>query len=144
MSEELVEIEGVPAQVQGGGAGASAESLAAVEAYAGHKLPESYLRLLRWKDGFQALVSTDFDSDRGGYLILYSAGEVVETNEGYNIKEYEPGRLLVGTDGGLEAYLIELDGTRWFEVPWLDLGDPRYTNEFPGLRALLEDLASRD
>jgi hypothetical protein len=144
MSEELVEIEGVPAQVQGAGGGASAESLAALEAYAGQKLPESYLRLLQWKDGFQALLSTDFDSDRGGYLILYSAGEVAERNRAYDIKEYERDRLLVGTNGGGEAYLIEHGGPRWFEVPWLDLGDPRYTNEFPDLKALLEDLASRD
>jgi hypothetical protein len=149
MSQDMTEIEGVPAEIEGSAGGATAEALAALEKWVGRKLPDVYTNLLRRKNGFQAYVSTDFSKEIGGYFILDSAEEVPVLNEGNNVPDLEPGRLMVGSDGGNEVYLIELvesadQEPQWFEVPRIDLGRPSFCHHYANLETLLKDLAARD
>jgi hypothetical protein len=69
---------------------------------AGVTLPEDYLQLLRFTDGFEGFVGS-------GYLVIWSAEEAIPNNIGYGIPEFAPGFFAIGSNGGGVAYAI--DGT---------------------------------
>ena len=63
------------------------------------------------------------------YLQLWKAEELKECNDGYEVQRFAPALLLIGSDGGGEAYGFDVRGNPWkvVQVPFTDLGDPRYT-----------------
>jgi hypothetical protein len=41
------------------------------------------------------------------YAMLWSAVEIVELNESYQVRAYAPGLMLIGSNGGGEAYALD-------------------------------------
>jgi hypothetical protein len=59
------------------------------------------------------------------YIQLWSIEEIFQMNDGYNAKEFYPGMLLIGTDGGGEAYVIDLRSdskSRYGMIPFITSG----------------------
>jgi hypothetical protein len=78
---------------------ASDESLEALADYVGQPLPAQYLELLKASNGLGS----------GDFVRLYAAEEVPESNDTYEAKEYAPGYLAIGDDGGGKAIMLKLD-----------------------------------
>jgi cell wall assembly regulator SMI1 len=55
------------------------------------------------------------------WVRMWPVHELKETNEGYGAREWYPGLLLIGTDGGGEAYVFDLRTSPWrvLEVPFI-------------------------
>jgi hypothetical protein len=59
------------------------------------------------------------------YIQLWSIDEIFQSNDGYKAKELFPGLLLIGTNGGLEAYVIDLRSeskARYGMIPFITSG----------------------
>ncbi len=59
------------------------------------------------------------------YIQLWSIDEIYQSNDGYKAKEFFPGMLLIGTNGGLEAYVIDLrpeSKARYGMIPFITSG----------------------
>lgn len=69
-----------------------------IERYFEHKLPKSY----------RDFISTH-ESELGGDVYLYLPEDVVERNECYETREYAPGYINIGDNGGGEAFILKLD-----------------------------------
>lgn len=51
-------------------------------------------------------------------MALYPFEELQEINDGYEMTQYLPGHIIIGSDGGDEFYGINPDG-KYFQVPAL-------------------------
>lgn len=78
--------------------GATDEAIRAAEEELGRTFPEDLRALLRQSDGIEGFVSAD------RYIALWSARELVDLNAGYSVKEFAPGLVLIGSDGGGTGY----------------------------------------
>ncbi|MFZ2165944.1 MAG: SMI1/KNR4 family protein [Propionibacteriaceae bacterium] len=78
--------------------------------------PEDYLQFMLASDGAEGAVGE-------GYVQLWSAGELVELNEGYGVKEFAPGLVLFGSDGGDEAFAFDTSTSpaRIVNVPFIGM-----------------------
>jgi hypothetical protein len=59
------------------------------------------------------------------YIQLWSIDEIFQSNDGYKAKELFPGLLLIGTNGGQEAYVIDLRSeskARYGMIPFITSG----------------------
>ena len=90
------------------GPGATDVDVEAVRSASPGQLPEDYLAFLRWANGAEGYVAGR------GYVRLWSAQDVVRFNRAYQIPDFIPGALLVGTDASVMGY-----GFDW------TAGDPR-------------------
>jgi hypothetical protein len=98
------------------GAGAAPGILARVEVELGHRLPPDYGAFLsRWNGG------EGFVGDE--YLILWRAEDLRQFNDEYEVSEYAPGLLLIGSDGGGEGYAFDTREGRWgvVRVPFIGI-----------------------
>jgi len=68
----------------------------------GTKLPDDYLSFILRSNGAVGTVGLT------GYLRLSPIDELVEFNQGYCVKDFAPGLLLFGSDGGGEAFAFDL------------------------------------
>lgn len=104
--------------------GASDESILALERAIGMPVPADYAQCLRKFDGGEGLVGDSL------YLVLWGATEVARLNEAYQAKEYVPGLILFGSDGGGEAFAFDTRHSPWsvVQVPFvgLDLQDAQH------------------
>jgi len=82
--------------------GAPQAAIDALQRWAGGPLPESYLNLLKITNGAEGSVA-----EHGGYLMLWPAEKVPEYNEGYCAGEFVPGLILIGSNGGGEAFALD-------------------------------------
>lgn len=82
--------------------GASDNAIAQCQAVAGVELPPEYVQFVKRSNGAEGFVG------ESSYLMLWPVEELLEMNEAYEIKEYAPGLLLFGSDGGGEAYAFDL------------------------------------
>lgn len=76
--------------------GASKDTLNALEAQLGTPLPPEYRALLSQADGFAC----------NNGLLIYSASEVAERNETFEVMAYAPGYLAIGDDSGGRSILV--------------------------------------
>lgn len=81
--------------------GATEAAIDQVRAYAELELPKEYLDFLRSSNGAEGQVG------RKGYVHLFAAEEIPKLDEGFGLREFLPGFLLVGSDGGGEAIAID-------------------------------------
>ena len=81
------------------------ESIAALQAEYPH-LPQDYIAYLAESNGGEGSVGAT------GYLRLWPAERIAERNRGYEMEEFAPGIVLIGTDGGGEAYGFDFRGRR--------------------------------
>lgn len=79
-------------------------------------LPDDYVAFLRRANGGEGFIGER-------YVRLWRAEEVIEMNRGCNVAEFFPNLFFIGTDGGDEAYALDISGSnpKVFEVPFIGL-----------------------
>jgi hypothetical protein len=77
------------------------QDILAIEQEYGISLPSDYRSFLIAKSGGEGFVGEQ-------YLILWHAHEVIPFNHDYEVKEYAPGLLLFGSNGGGEGFAYDL------------------------------------
>lgn len=77
--------------------GASSAAIQAAIAALGRSLPSDYLQFIGEHDGGEGFIGDN-------YLILWSSGELATFNHEYEVEQYAPGIVLIGSDGGGEGY----------------------------------------
>ena len=82
------------------------------------ELPAGYVAFLRMANGGDGFVGEN------AYVILWKCGELAEMNEAYEVKDYAPGLLLFGSDGGGEAFGFDTRDADWpiVQVPFIGMG----------------------
>ncbi|NUQ77223.1 MAG: SMI1/KNR4 family protein [Polyangiaceae bacterium] len=64
-------------------------------------LPSEYKDFLLFADGGEGFVGS-------AYLVLWSIADLIHLNEEYGVREYAPGLLVFGSDGGGEAFAFDM------------------------------------
>ncbi len=77
--------------------GASERLLAECKASLSCDLPSDYLQFLRKHDGGEGFAGET-------YIVLWRAEELADFNREYEVDQYAPGILLIGSNGGGEAF----------------------------------------
>ena len=95
---------------------ASSADVDAIEDYLGKSLPADYRRFLELSDGGEGLFGVH-------ELNLWSAAEVIETNDALDILEDFEDFLFIGGDGGSEGFGLDLSagGSTVVVAPFLAL-----------------------
>lgn len=68
----------------------------------GTKLPDDYVSFFLRSNGADGTVGET------GYLSLCPIQELLDYNRGYRVNDFAPGLLLIGSDGGGEAFAFDL------------------------------------
>ena len=88
----VAEFEGRP--------GATEEDIARAEQTLGVRFPDDYRAFLRWSDGGAGWIGT-------AYADFWSTDELPKRNADYEIPEWVPGAVGIGSDGGGECYALD-------------------------------------
>lgn len=72
-------------------------------------LPQNYLDFMIEHNGGEGDIGES-------WLVLYSIEELKEINDDYNVPEYLPDHIIIGSNGGEEFFGINSDG-KYFIVP---------------------------
>jgi hypothetical protein len=78
-------------------------------------LPGDYGELFLHYDGVEGFVG------REQYLLLWKAEQLEELNAAYQVAEFAPGIVLVGTDGGDTGFGLDEKTGRYVSVPLIGL-----------------------
>lgn len=70
------------------------------EVQSGILLPKDYADFLCWANGGEGFIGS-------AYLILWRLEDLLNLNLSYQVREYAPGLLLFGSDGGGEAFALD-------------------------------------
>jgi len=81
--------------------GASRTDVDALREFSPGVLPDDYLSFLLWSDGAEGYAGG------GAYVRLWSAQDVIRFNRAYQIPDFIPGLLLVGTDASVMGYGLD-------------------------------------
>lgn len=100
-----------------GNAGATSENVSRCEDSLSSTLPEDYLAFLKLFNGGEGYVGGD------AYVMLWSTDEIVQFNREYEVSEYCPELLLIGSNGGGEAYAFDRRSKPWHvvQVPFVGM-----------------------
>jgi len=71
------------------------------EQESGVRLPNEYVAFLKLRNGGEGFIGKD------SYAIFWKVGDLRSMNSAYEVEAYAPGLLIVGSDGGGEAYAID-------------------------------------
>lgn len=74
-------------------------------------LPEQYIEFMRKHNGGEGDIGET-------WFVLFPLEELQEINDDYEIEEFLPGHIIIGSNGGGELYGIDKDGN-YFNVPAL-------------------------
>jgi len=96
---------------------ASEDQIVAFERTEGISLPNRYREFLKMGNGGEGPVG-EF-----GYANLWKIEEIADLNRDYHVKEYLPGYLVIGSDGGGEAFAIKRDEAVYVQVPFVGLSE---------------------
>jgi hypothetical protein len=80
--------------------GATTEQIKQAEAALGVGFPSDYKTFLSWSNGGEGQIGNR-------YFSFWSAEEIKELNDDYQISKYLPGSVGIGTDGGGECYALD-------------------------------------
>lgn len=75
------------------------------------ELPEDYVEFMKKHNGGEGDIGE-------AWLVLYSLEELQEINDDYEIEQFLPDHIIIGSDGGGELYGIDGKGN-YFNVPVL-------------------------
>lgn len=87
-------------------------SIDLIQKESGTQMPSDYLDFLQFANGGEGWIG-DF------YIILWRFDHLFQMNDSYNAKEYIPELLLIGSDGGGEAYAFD-----HISIPWKVVRSP--------------------
>ena len=79
------------------------------------KLPTDYKEFLQFSNGLEGETADN-------YLVLWSAEELVELNQAYNVKEFVSNIILIGSDGGEDAFGFDTTNMTIVKVPLIGMG----------------------
>lgn len=81
------------------------------------KLPNKYIEFLKISNGGEGFIGDN------SYAILWAVEELLELNYEYKVKEYAPGLLLFGSNGGGEAFAFDIRKLPWniVQVPFVGM-----------------------
>ena len=71
----------------------------------GRRLPAEFIDLLSILNGGEGFVGDK-------YLMIWSAGEIVDYSAQYDVQKYAPGLVVFGSNGGGEAYAFDYRSER--------------------------------
>ena len=96
---------------------ATSDEIAKLEAHFGFAFPGDFKEFLTVSNGLEGDVND-------GYLVLWSAGEMIELNEAYKVKEFVADIIIFGSDGAEEAFAFDISGaqTRIIKLPFIGMG----------------------
>lgn len=85
-----------------------------IEERFGKKLPADYIEFMEVYNGGEGSVGKS-------YVALYPISKIIELNRDYEIEEAVPGLMLIGSNGGGEAFAIDYrtDEIRFVMIPFL-------------------------
>lgn len=118
-----------------GNAGASADAIRTATHALKINLPRDYLAFLGATNGGEGMIGET-------YLMLWRVEELAEMNTAYQVDEYAPGLLLIGSDGGGEAFAFDTRTNPWpvVKVPFVGM-DLQYAEVLsPSFDAFLKTL----
>ena len=75
----------------------------------GVALPQQYIDFMLQHNGGEGDIGET-------WFVLYPLEELEEINQDYEVSEYLPGKIIIGSNGGGEFYGIDSDGS-YFNVP---------------------------
>ena len=121
----------------GAKAGATEEAIARAEQELGWKMPQDYREALAKKNGGEGFLGEN-------YLILWAAEELAQFNREYEVQEYAPGLILIGSDGGGEGFAFDVRETpiRVVQVPFVGMELEYATMIAPDFKSFIEKMAS--
>src|SRR4051812_10268874 len=93
----------------------SEDQIVAFERVEGIRLPNCYRDFLKMGNGGEGPIG-EF-----GYANFWKIEEIAGLNRSYHVQEYLPGYLVIGSDGGGEAFAIKRDATVYVQVPFVGL-----------------------
>jgi hypothetical protein len=79
------------------------------------KLPTDYKEFLQFTNGLEGETA---DS----YFVLWSAEELVELNQAYNVKEFVSNIIIFGSDGAEEAFGFDTTNMSIVKLPFIGMG----------------------
>ena len=97
---------------------ASPATLSAIETaekFLNLKLPTDYKDFLQFTNGLEG-------KTKDSYLVLWSAEELVELNQAYNVKEFVANIILIGSDGAEEAFGFDTTNMNIVKLPFIGMG----------------------
>ena len=96
---------------------ASQEQIKMIEKKLGVALPTQYIDFLLHSNGYEGIVGKS-------YLVLWKIENLVMLNEEYAVNEFAPYLVLIGSDGGGEAYAFDtrMNGFPIINTPFIGLG----------------------
>ena len=80
------------------------------------KLPEDYKEFLQFTNGIEG-DTTD------NYFVLWSAEELVELNQAYNVKEFVSNIIIIGSDGAEDAFAFDTTNMSIVKLPFIGMGN---------------------
>ncbi|RCS56437.1 SMI1/KNR4 family protein [Parvibium lacunae] len=106
--------------------GAAADVIAKAEAALQWPLPTDYKEFLEKANGGEGFIGEN-------YLILWTAEELAQFNNEYEVQDYAPGLVLFGSDGGGEGYAFDARTTPApiVQVPFIGM-DLMYARQMAG------------
>lgn len=115
----MLSLESMPEFVPNEGVSEDSLSLLTVE-FPG--LPADYLSFLRMTNGGEGFVGNE-------YVLLWRPEEIKQFNLEYEAHVYAPAFLLIGSNGGGEAYAFDTHETPWHvvRIPFIGM-DPKYAD----------------
>ena len=94
---------------------ATPSAIEAAEKFFNLKLPTDYKEFLQFTNGLEG-------ETQDSYLVLWSAEELVELNEAYNVKEFVSNIIIFGSDGGEEAFSFDTTNMSIVKLPFIGMG----------------------
>jgi len=113
--------------------GVAEHELVALKARTGLGLPEDYQAFLRRCNGGEGFVGTE-------YLILWKLGELEPFNKEYEVSQYLPDVLLIGSNGGGEAYGFRIGVWEIVRVPFVGMSPQLCTRMAKSFSEFLSEL----
>lgn len=103
-------------------------------------LPDSYVEAMLQTDGIDGAVG---DEAGGGWLVLYPCRDVIDNITNTRWPELGHALVLIGSDGGAEAYVLDSTTQEILQLPFMDFGDVgqgRLEVRFTDLASLMRHL----
>ena len=94
---------------------ATPSAIETAEKFFNLKLPTDYKEFLQFSNGLEGETA---DS----YLVLWSAEELVELNQAYNVKEFVSTIILIGSDGAEDAFGFDTTNMTIVKLPFIGIG----------------------
>lgn len=96
---------------------ASGLAIANTETDLGINLPHGYVKFFMMSNGYEGFVG------KNSYLVLWHVEKLKQFQKGYQVNQYVPGLLMIGSDGGGEAYGFDTRLETWtvVQVPFIGM-----------------------